>query len=137
MTRYDAVRFISHGITRDDGLSMLLEGLEEQLDQQISDNGERVTNALTGYCIDLNCKARNGKTDLLIGREREISRMIQILCRRSKNNPLLVGDPGVGKTAIIEGLAKRIVDGQVPEVLSHATIFSLDMGTCCWYTLSR
>ncbi|WP_273718596.1 MULTISPECIES: ATP-dependent Clp protease ATP-binding subunit ClpA [Bartonella] len=128
MTRYDAVRFISHGITRDDGLSMLLEGLEEQLDQQISDNGERVTCALTSYCIDLNCKARDGKIDLLIGREREISRMIQILCRRSKNNPLLVGDPGVGKTAIIEGLAKRIVDGQVPEVLSNATIFSLDMG---------
>lgn len=128
MTRYDAVRFISHGITRDEGLSMLLDGLEEQLDQQISDNGEKVTSALTSYCVDLNCKARNGKIDLLIGREMEISRMIQVLCRRSKNNPLLVGDPGVGKTAIIEGLAKRIVDGQVPEVLSNATIFSLDMG---------
>lgn len=128
MTRYDAVRFISHGITRDEGLSMLLEGLEEQLDQQILDNEEKVTSALTAYCVDLNCKARNGKIDLLIGREVEISRMIQVLCRRSKNNPLLVGDPGVGKTAIIEGLAKRIVDGQVPEVLSNATIFSLDMG---------
>ncbi len=128
MTRYDVVRFISHGITRDDGLSMLLEDLEEQLDHQISDNNAKVTSALTAYCIDLNCKARNGKVDLLIGREMEISRMIQVLCRRSKNNPLLVGDPGVGKTAIIEGLAKRIVDRQVPEVLSNVTIFSLDMG---------
>ncbi|WP_208440593.1 ATP-dependent Clp protease ATP-binding subunit ClpA [Bartonella raoultii] len=128
MTRYDAVRFISHGITRDEGLSMLLEGLEEQLDQQISDSDEKKTSALTNYCIDLNCKARNGKIDVLIGREMEISRMIQILCRRSKNNPLLVGDPGVGKTAIIEGLAKRIVDRQVPEVLLNTTIFSLDMG---------
>ncbi|EJF75036.1 ATP-dependent Clp protease ATP-binding subunit ClpA [Bartonella alsatica] len=128
MTRYDAVRFISHGITRDDGLSMLLEDLEEQLDQQTLDNGEKVTSALSAYCIDLNYKARNGKIDLLIGRDIEILRMIQVLCRRSKNNPLLVGDPGVGKTAIIEGLAKRIVDGQVPEVLSNATIFSLDMG---------
>ncbi|MBX4336252.1 ATP-dependent Clp protease ATP-binding subunit ClpA [Bartonella raoultii] len=128
MTRYDAVRFISHGITHDDGLSMLLEGLEEQLDQQVSDHGEKIISALTAYCVDLNCKARNGKIDLLIGREKEVSRMIQVLCRRSKNNPLLVGDPGVGKTAIIEGLAKRIVDGQVPEVLSNVTIFSLDMG---------
>ncbi|WP_336288475.1 ATP-dependent Clp protease ATP-binding subunit ClpA [Bartonella sp. CB60] len=128
MTRYDAVRFISHGIKRDDGLSMLLEDLEEQLDQQILDNDEKVTSALAAYCVDLNCKARSGKIDLLIGREVEISRMIQILCRRSKNNPLLVGDPGVGKTAIIEGLAKRIIDGLVPEVLSNATIFSLDMG---------
>ncbi|EJF77571.1 ATP-dependent Clp protease ATP-binding subunit ClpA [Bartonella birtlesii] len=128
MTRYDAVHFISHGVTRDEGLSMLLEGLEEQLDQQISDNDEKITNALVNYCVDLNCKARNGKIDLLIGREVEMSRMIQILCRRSKNNPLLVGDPGVGKTAIIEGLAKSIVDEKVPEVLSKATIFSLDMG---------
>ncbi|MBB5074025.1 ATP-dependent Clp protease ATP-binding subunit ClpA [Bartonella callosciuri] len=128
MTRYDAVRFISHGIIRDEGLSMLIEGLEEQLDQQISDSGEKLTSALTSYCVDLNCKARSGKIDLLIGREVEISRMIQVLCRRSKNNPLLVGDPGVGKTAIIEGLAKHIVDGEVPEVLSNATIFSLDMG---------
>ncbi|MET3589923.1 ATP-dependent Clp protease ATP-binding subunit ClpA [Bartonella silvatica] len=129
MTRYDAVRFISHGITPDDGLSMLLEGLEEQLDHQISDNDEKITSALTNYCTDLNCKARNGKVDLLIGREAEISRMIQILCRRSKNNPLLVGDPGVGKTAIIEGLAKRIIDRRVPEVLSNVTILSLDMGS--------
>ncbi|WP_455481209.1 ATP-dependent Clp protease ATP-binding subunit ClpA [Bartonella sp. B12(2025)] len=126
MTRCEAMHFISHG--RDDGLSMLLEGLEEQLDQQILDDSEKVTSALTTYCVDLNCKARNGKIDLLIGREIEISRMIQVLCRRSKNNPLLVGDPGVGKTAIIEGLAKHIVDGQVPEVLSSTTIFSLDMG---------
>ncbi|KEG20082.1 ATP-dependent Clp protease ATP-binding subunit ClpA [Bartonella bacilliformis] len=128
MTRYDAVRFISHGIVRDDGLSLLLEDLEEHLDQQALENNEKVPSALSTYCVNLNCKARSGNIDSLIGRDTEISRMIQILCRRSKNNPLLVGDPGVGKTAIVEGLAKRIIDGQIPEVLSNATIFSLDMG---------
>ncbi|MCZ2204164.1 ATP-dependent Clp protease ATP-binding subunit ClpA [Bartonella sp. A05] len=128
MTRYDAVRFISHGIVRDDELSQFLEDLEEQLGQHVSNHSERVTSALAAYCVDLNSKARSGKIDVLIGRDVEISRVVQILCRRSKNNPLLVGDPGVGKTAIIEGLAKRIVDGQVPEVLSNAIIFSLDMG---------
>ncbi|WP_332066177.1 ATP-dependent Clp protease ATP-binding subunit ClpA [Bartonella sp. CB189] len=128
MTCYDAMRFISYGIPRDDGLSMLLEDIEGQLDQQIWDNDEKATSTLFTYCVDLNCKARHGKVDLLIGRDLEISRMIQILCRRSKNNPILVGDPGVGKTAIIEGLAKRIIDGRVPEVLANATIFSLDIG---------
>ncbi|RUX28876.1 AAA family ATPase, partial [Mesorhizobium sp. M4A.F.Ca.ET.050.02.1.1] len=81
------------------------------------------------YCINLNNKAKAGKIDPLIGRESEINRTIQVLCRRSKNNPLYVGDPGVGKTAIAEGLAKRIVEGDVPEVLHNATIFALDMGT--------
>ncbi|MCZ2328373.1 ATP-dependent Clp protease ATP-binding subunit ClpA [Bartonella sp. F02] len=128
MTRYDALRFISHGVVREDGLSLLLEDIEEQFDQQTSNNEEKLTNTLATYCVDLNDKARNGKIDVLIGRELEIARMIQILCRRSKNNPLLVGDPGVGKTAIIEGLAKLIVDGQVPEVLSNVKIFSLDLG---------
>ena len=85
--------------------------------------------ALTAYCVDLNKKAQSGKIDPLIGRETEINRTIQVLCRRSKNNPLYVGDPGVGKTAIAEGLAKRIVEGDVPEVLLDATIFALDMGT--------
>ncbi|TJV75144.1 MAG: AAA family ATPase, partial [Mesorhizobium sp.] len=79
--------------------------------------------------INLNNKAKAGKIDPLIGRESEINRTIQVLCRRSKNNPLYVGDPGVGKTAIAEGLAKRIVEGDVPEVLHNATIFALDMGT--------
>ncbi|ENN91614.1 ATP-dependent Clp protease ATP-binding subunit ClpA [Bartonella schoenbuchensis] len=128
MTRYDAVRFISHGIVRDDGLSLLLEDLEEQLDQHVLENNDKVASALATYCVNLNYKARSGKIDLLIGRDVEISRMMQVLCRRSKNNPLLVGEPGVGKTAIVEGLAKRIVDEKVPEVLLNATIFSLDMG---------
>ncbi|MEL6093078.1 ATP-dependent Clp protease ATP-binding subunit ClpA [Bartonella schoenbuchensis] len=128
MTRYDAVRFISHGVVRDDGLSLLLEDLEEQLDQHVLENNDKVASALATYCVNLNYKARSGKIDLLIGRDVEISRMMQVLCRRSKNNPLLVGEPGVGKTAIVEGLAKRIVDEKVPEVLLNATIFSLDMG---------
>ncbi|AQX19555.1 ATP-dependent Clp protease ATP-binding subunit ClpA [Bartonella sp. WD16.2] len=128
MTRYDAVRFISHGAIRDDELSLLLEDLEEQLDQHVLENNDKVASALATYCVNLNCKARNGKIDLLIGRDTEISRIMQVLCRRSKNNPLLVGEPGVGKTAIVEGLARRIVDEKVPEILLNATIFSLDMG---------
>ncbi|MGL2349335.1 ATP-dependent Clp protease ATP-binding subunit ClpA [Helicobacter pylori] len=128
MTRYDAVCFILHGIVRDDGLSLLLEDLEEQLDQHVLENNDKVASALATYCVNLNCKARSGKIDLLIGRDVEISRIMQVLCRRSKNNPLLVGEPGVGKTAIVEGLARRIVDEKVPEVLLNATIFSLDMG---------
>src|SRR5262249_13180308 len=85
--------------------------------------------ALSAYCIDLNKKARDGRIDPLIGRELEVERVIQILCRRTKNNPLLVGEPGVGKTAIAEGLARRIVLGEVPEVWRESTIFQLDMGT--------
>src|SRR5690606_35152192 len=85
--------------------------------------------ALNSYCVNLNRKAQQGKIDPLIGRESEIERTIQILCRRSKNNPLYVGEPGVGKTAIAEGLARKIVRGEVPQVLANATIFSLDMGT--------
>ncbi|MGL4488011.1 MAG: AAA family ATPase, partial [Rhizobiaceae bacterium] len=91
--------------------------------------GKKKESALSAYCVDLNAKAKSGRIDPLIGRNSEIDRTIQILCRRSKNNPLYVGDPGVGKTAIAEGLAKRIVDGEVPEVLLESTIFSLDMGT--------
>src|SRR6202043_579513 len=85
--------------------------------------------ALDAYCINLNKKAREGKIDPLIGREAEISRTIQVLCRRQKNNPLFVGDAGVGKTASAEGLARRIVHGEVPDVLKGATVFALDMGT--------
>ena len=84
--------------------------------------------ALNTYCVNLNKKARDGKIDPLIGREPEVLRTIQVLCRRQKNNPLFVGDPGVGKTAIAEGLARKIIKGEVPEVLQDATIFSLDMG---------
>ncbi|WP_077991885.1 ATP-dependent Clp protease ATP-binding subunit ClpA [Bartonella choladocola] len=128
MTRYDAVNFISHGIASENGAaSFPLGGADDELpgSEQAS---AKETDALSAYCINLNERARQGRIDTLIGRNKEIARTIQILCRRSKNNPLLVGDPGVGKTAIAEGLAKRIVDGEVPEVLNDATIFSLDMG---------
>ncbi|MEX6507639.1 ATP-dependent Clp protease ATP-binding subunit ClpA [Jiella sp. M17.18] len=134
MTRYDAVNFISHGISKRPGASESrpLRGAEdEQSTVGQDEDGKRKTaqDALSAYCINLNEKARNGRIDPLIGRAEEINRTIQVLCRRSKNNPLYVGDPGVGKTAIAEGLAKRVVEGDVPEVLADATIFSLDMGT--------
>ncbi|MEF2073252.1 ATP-dependent Clp protease ATP-binding subunit ClpA [Consotaella aegiceratis] len=134
MTRYDAVNFISHGISKRPGASESrpLRGAEDEQSTLGSDEEGRRKNAqdaLSAYCINLNEKARAGRIDPLIGRADEINRTIQVLCRRSKNNPLYVGDPGVGKTAIAEGLAKRIVEGDVPEVLADATIFSLDMGT--------
>ncbi|MDX5359703.1 MAG: ATP-dependent Clp protease ATP-binding subunit ClpA [Alphaproteobacteria bacterium] len=130
MTRYDAVNYISHGIAKVPGMSEArpVRGADDQVDE-----GEAVSKpsneALDAYCVNLNEKARKGGIDPLIGREAEVSRTIQILCRRRKNNPLYVGDPGVGKTAIAEGLARRIVNGEVPEVLKDATIFSLDMGS--------
>ncbi len=128
MSRLDAVNYISHGLAKAPGRSQArpVQGADEEA------SGEKVVKkgqeALTAYCVDLNKKARQGKIDPLIGREPEIERTIQILCRRSKNNPLYIGDPGVGKTAIAEGLARRIVKGEVPDVLKDATIFSLDMG---------
>jgi ATP-dependent Clp protease ATP-binding subunit ClpA len=128
MTRYDAVNFIAHGIAKKAGASEArpVKGANE------ADGEERASKqageALEAYCVDLNEKARQGKVDPLIGRAAEVERCIQILCRRTKNNPLLVGDPGVGKTAIAEGLARKIVTGDVPEVLAEATIYSLDMG---------
>ena len=137
MTRYDAVNYISHGIAKRPGASepRSPRGAEEdqagQPGEQPEEGGKKKQqqDALTAYCVNLNQKAKTGKIDPLIGRAMEISRTIQILCRRSKNNPLYVGDPGVGKTAIAEGLAKRIVEGDVPGVLLNATIFALDMGT--------
>ena len=94
--------------------------------------------ALDAYCINLNKKAAEGKIDPLIGREQEVNRTIQILCRRQKNNPLFVGDPGVGKTAIAEGLARKIINGDVPEVLKDCTVYQLDMGAlACRHALSR
>src|SRR5208282_309092 len=89
---------------------------------------KRNHDALDSYCVNLNKKAKGGRIDPLIGREAEVERTIQILCRRAKNNPLYVGEPGVGKTAIAEGLARKIVDGEVPDVLKESTIYSLDMG---------
>ena len=137
MTRYDAVNYISHGIAKRPGgaEARAARGAEdEQSANPASSDAEegskkKQQDALTAYCVNLNKKARAGRIDPLIGRESEINRTIQVLCRRSKNNPLYVGDPGVGKTAIAEGLAKRIVEGDVPEVLREATIFALDMGT--------
>lgn len=135
MTRYDAVNFISHGISKTPENSEVRIPRGAQTDPQEKsvndgdDAAKKKPDALTTYCINLNEKAKTGRIDRLIGRQSEIDRTIQVLCRRSKNNPLYVGDPGVGKTAIAEGLAKRIVDGEVPEVLLDATIFSLDMGS--------
>ncbi|MGN6143407.1 MAG: ATP-dependent Clp protease ATP-binding subunit ClpA [Mesorhizobium sp.] len=137
MTRYDAVNYISHGIAKRPGSSdnRTPRGAEDEqggaTGAEQSEDGakKKQQDALTAYCVNLNQKARSGKIDPLIGRGPEINRTIQVLCRRSKNNPLYVGDPGVGKTAIAEGLAKRIVEGDVPEVLQDATIFALDMGT--------
>ncbi len=131
MTRYDAVNYISHGIAKRPGLSEArpVRGAEEEADAKAGEEPKKKGDALEAYCVNLNKKARDGKIDPLIGRGSEINRTIQVLCRRQKNNPLLVGDAGVGKTAIAEGLARRIVHGEVPDVLKGATVFALDMGT--------
>ena len=130
MTRYDAVNYIAHGVAKDPayGESRPVTGAEEVEAEVSADSDEKKESALAKYCIDLNAKARDGEVDPLIGRAHEVERCIQVLCRRRKNNPLLVGDPGVGKTAIAEGLARKIVAGETPEVLAGATIYSLDMG---------
>jgi ATP-dependent Clp protease ATP-binding subunit ClpA len=132
MTRYDAVNYISHGIAKRPGMSEArpVRGAEEEADSKSGDEPKnKKGDALDAYCVNLNKKARDGKIDPLIGRESEINRTIQVLCRRQKNNPLFVGEAGVGKTAIAEGLARRIVHGEVPDVLRNATVFALDMGT--------
>jgi ATP-dependent Clp protease ATP-binding subunit ClpA len=135
MTRYDAVNFIAHGVAKDPayGESRPVTGATDLEDdgptkQTESDAVEAGDSALAKYCVDLNEKARTGDVDPLIGRDSEVERCIQVLCRRRKNNPILVGDPGVGKTAIAEGLAHKIVNGSTPKVLSGTTIYSLDMG---------
>ncbi|WP_298497374.1 ATP-dependent Clp protease ATP-binding subunit ClpA [uncultured Maritimibacter sp.] len=131
MTRYDAVNYIAHGVAKDpsygetrpvSGSPDFEEATNEGADEEAKDS------ALGKYCVDLNAKARSGDIDPLIGRDQEVERCIQVLCRRRKNNPLLVGDPGVGKTAIAEGLAMKIEAGETPDVLSETVIFSLDMG---------
>jgi ATP-dependent Clp protease ATP-binding subunit ClpA len=137
MTRYDAVNYISHGIAKRPGLSdasRTPRGADEEgesresKDQKEGSESKKKEAALEAYCVNLNRKARDGRIDPLIGREAEVQRTIQVLCRRQKNNPLLVGEPGVGKTAIAEGLAHKIVRSAVPEVLANATVFALDMG---------
>ena len=137
MTRYDAVNYISHGIAKRPGLSDSSKGPRGSDEEEHRDGKEgkeggdskKKDGALEAYCVNLNKKARDGRIDPLIGRGAEVDRTIQVLCRRQKNNPLLVGEPGVGKTAIAEGLARKIIKGEVPEVLAEATVFSLDMGT--------
>ncbi|MBB5685796.1 ATP-dependent Clp protease ATP-binding subunit ClpA [Sphingobium boeckii] len=131
MSRLDAVSFISHGVGK--GVASPepreVKGAEEEKTQKPEGNNkQKGESALKQFCVDLNEKAKAGKVDPLIGRGPEVDRTVQILCRRSKNNPLYVGDPGVGKTAIAEGLARKIVEGDVPEVLLPAVIYSLDMG---------
>ncbi|NQV46134.1 MAG: AAA family ATPase, partial [Rhodospirillales bacterium] len=129
MSRLDAVNYISHGIAKIPGQSeqRTVHGADASgSDEEVVHKGQE---ALDAYCVNLNQKAAAGQIDPLIGRANEVDRTIQILCRRNKNNPLYVGDPGVGKTAIAEGLAKRITEGDVPEVLANSTIFALDMGS--------
>ena len=130
MTRYDAVNFIAHGVSKNPNY----EEKKEIKDSDQSESSEDPNNsagketALSKYCVNLNEKSKKGDIDPLIGRNLEVERCIQILCRRRKNNPILVGDPGVGKTAIAEGLARKVISEQTPEVLKGSTIYSLDMG---------
>ena len=129
MSRYDAVNYISHRIAKVPGQSAQGGGVsgadEDAREEEIVKEGPA---ALDAYCVNLNAKANAGRIDPLIGRDAEIERTIQVLCRRTKNNPLYVGDAGVGKTALAEGLARRIENNEVPQVLEGATIFALDMG---------
>ncbi len=131
MTRYDAVNFIAHGVAKDAAMNEQREvtGSEEFEGFDGETVPEEAESALSKYCVDLNARAREGGIDPLIGRDEEVERCIQVLCRRRKNNPILVGDPGVGKTAIAEGLAMKIIAGETPEVLSETIIYSLDMGS--------
>ncbi len=129
MNRLDAVSYISHGITKRPGMSQPKQARGAEEEEEGEKQPKQGTEALEAYCVNLNEKAKSGKVDPLIGRAAEVDRTIQILCRRQKNNPLFVGDPGVGKTAIAEGLARKIIRGEVPEVLRGAVIYSLDMGS--------
>ena len=132
MTRYDAVNYIAHGVAKNPSFNedRKVAGAEEESEARTGETAQETKDesALAKYCVDLNAKSKKGDIDPLIGREPEVERAIQVLCRRRKNNPLLVGDPGVGKTAIAEGLALKITRGETPDVLSGVTIFSLDMG---------
>lgn len=142
VSRLDVVNYISHGIVKYGDLRQIAvqQSPSEHEQEEMDDGSIRYTqkqgkaeeeskDPLTLYCQNLNKRAEAGKTDILVGREKEIERTVQILCRRTKNNPLLVGEAGVGKTAIAEGLALRITRGEVPTVLRNAVIFSLDMGS--------
>lgn len=128
VARVDAVNYISHGISKVAGHEAPME--QDQHHEESEDGAQEgsANNPLTGYSTNLNEQARLGRIDPLVGREHEVERVIQILARRRKNNPLLVGEAGVGKTAIAEGLAKRIIDGEVPDVIQESVVYSLDMG---------
>lgn len=126
ITRLDVVNYLSHGISK-------VAGDEEsesfgRAEEEESEGDSSAKSPLESFATNLNQRAKQGKIDPLIGRDEEVERTVQVLCRRRKNNPLFVGEAGVGKTALAEGLAKRIVDGEVPEVLAHSTVYSLDMG---------
>ncbi len=125
VTRFDVVNYISHGVAKSDPGNSVMprsRGAEED-----GPDDTKSANPLESFCVDLNARAKEGKIDPLVGRVSEIDRMVQVLCRRRKNNPLLVGEPGVGKTALAEGLAVRIVEGNVPDVIKDAVVYSLDM----------
>ena len=128
MSRYDVVQFLSHGIRKNQNMSYSSNSSSASDHDELIDK-ESKKSALEAFCEHLNEKAKNQLIDPLIGREKEVERLIQILCRRNKNNPLLVGDPGVGKTAIVEGLAYKIIKNEVPEVIKSASIYTLDMGS--------
>jgi ATP-dependent Clp protease ATP-binding subunit ClpA len=125
VSRFDVINYISHGVSKVDGTGPVVPR-----SRGVEDDGQedaKVANPLESFCVDLTQRARDGKIDPLIGRADELERMIQVLSRRRKNNPLLIGEPGVGKTALAEGLALRIVEGKVPEPLRDAKLYSLDM----------
>ena len=130
MSRYDAVRYLSQGLSKQAELPPVSSVRTDEAPSHAgtSSDSKKPGEALAAYCINLNERALRGHIDPLIGREEEVDRTMQILCRRRKNNPLYVGDPGVGKTAIVEGLARKIVRGEVPEALKQAVIYALDMG---------
>ena len=126
VTRLDVVNFISHGITK---VPQTAPAKPQPESEAESDQEQSAGGALESYTLNLNALAISGKIDPLIGRDRELERVIQTLCRRRKNNPLLVGEAGVGKTAIAEGLARRIIEGAVPEILARCQVYALDMGS--------